>query len=206
VLVATPPSVAASLYNQWASHPPRGVVADIASIKSPLVGPLRALQKAGTSVASFHPLFGPSLASLRGADIVLCTAGDAKAEQAIRALFAPTCARLVDVSLEEHDHLMAEVLSLAHATAIAYAAACSGPTAVHSTTQRKLAGLAASVVRESPQVYFEIQAGNPHSAAALQRLESALAALHEAVRGGDARGFAALLEKGRRKLPVEAGP
>jgi chorismate mutase/prephenate dehydrogenase len=205
VLLAVPPSEAARLYDAWASKPPRGVVADLCSVKAPLVPALRRFAAAGGRAASFHPMFGPSATMLRGADVVLCDTGDAQAGSAVRALFESTSARLVDVGLEEHDRLMAEVLSLAHATAIAFAASLPAePLAAHSTTFRRLRDVAASVVEESPQVYFEIQAGNPHSLAALGRLQDSLERLKATVAGGDPEAFRGLLEEGRRRVAASA--
>lgn len=200
VLLAVPPSIAADLYREWSASPPRGIVADVCSVKSPLLDPLRAFVRSGGRAASFHPMFGPSTSMLRGADVVLCITGDAAAEQAIRDLFASTSARLVEISLEDHDRVMAEVLTLAHATAIAFAASLEGRPATQSTTFRRLRDVAASVVDESPQVYYEIQAGNPHSAAALGRLAGSLDRLRAAVVARDADGFRALLDEGRAHL------
>lgn len=200
VLVAVPPSEAARLYDAWAADPPRGVVADVCSVKAPLLGALRRLAAAGVHVASFHPMFGPSAAVLRDCDVVLCRTGDAVAEQAVRDLFAPTSARLVEVGLEEHDRLMADVLSLAHAAAIAVATSLPGAPVAQSTTYRRLRDVAASVVRESPQVYYEIQAGNPHSLDAIDRLAANLARLRASIAAKDADSFAALLAEGRQRV------
>ena len=74
VLCAAPPVATARLYDEWATSgaPPRGVIVDIASIKSPLVPAIRRLQAAGARVGSLHPMFGPSVALLRDADVVVC--------------------------------------------------------------------------------------------------------------------------------------
>lgn len=201
VLLAVPPSEAGRLYDEWAGHPPRGVVADLCSVKAPLVAALRRFIDAGGRAASFHPMFGPGATVLRGSDVVLCSTGDAASEAAIRALFARTSARIVEIGLDEHDRVMADVLGLAHATAIAFAASLPAePPPTHSTTERRLRDVASSVVEESPQVYFEIQAGNPHSMAALQRLEASVARLRALVEEGDTAGFRTLLGEGRRRL------
>ena len=200
VVCATPPVATARIYDGWAVAPPRGVIVDIASIKSPLVDAIRKLQRAGGRVASIHPLFGPSVVLLRDADVVVCDTGDADATAAVERLFRPTTARLVPVPLAEHDRIMADLLSLAHATAIAFALAL--PDAEHpvrSTTFQRLASLASAVVRESPDVYYEIQAGNPHSLAALERLRAALDRILAAVRGHDAAAFLELFADGRRR-------
>ena len=95
---------------------------------------------------------------------------------------------------------MADLLSLAHAAALAFAIALP-PTdhPVRSTTFQALESVGSAVVRESPDVYYEIQAKNPHSAAALERLRVALDRIIAAVAASDADGFRALFEDGQRR-------
>ncbi|MEA3166784.1 MAG: chorismate mutase / prephenate dehydrogenase, partial [Thermoplasmata archaeon] len=205
VLLAVPPSQAVQLYDAWCKAPPRGVVADLCSVKSPLVPALRRLAAAGAKVGSFHPMFGPSTTVLRGSDVVLCRTGNAAAEATLRSLFSLTSARIVEVDLEQHDRLMADVLTLAHATAIAFAASLDdAPPGTQSTTFRKLRDVAVSVVVESPQVYYEIQSGNPHSDAALARLEASVVRLRKIVADRDPAAFRCLMEEGRRRLAGES--
>lgn len=202
VLLATPPGSIAAMYREWVEEPPRGVMIDLASIKSPLVAPIRALQTAGARVASIHPMFGPSTLLLRDSEVVICDTGDAEATALAETLFAPTTAHVVHVPLERHDAIMADLLSLAHATAIAFA--LSLPDAEHpvrSTTFQALETLAAAVVRENPDVYYEIQADNPHSLEALERLQGALERVHEAVTTRSPELFGEILEEGRRRTP-----
>jgi chorismate mutase / prephenate dehydrogenase len=198
VICATPPAATAALYREWVARPPAGLIVDIASIKTPLLEPIRALRAAGARVASIHPMFGPSIVLLREADVVICETGDLAAAEGAERLFGSTTARIVRMPLEEHDRVMADVLSLAHATAIAFA--CALPEAEHpvrSTTFQALEALAAAVVRESPDVYYEVQAENPHSAAALERMRAALDRIATAVRGRDAGAFGGILGEGR---------
>jgi chorismate mutase/prephenate dehydrogenase len=198
VLSAAPPTVTGSLYESWAAAPPRGVIADIASIKTPLVGPIRRLQSAGARVASLHPMFGPSVVLLRDCDVVICDTGDMDAAETVEQLFRSTTARVLHLPLDEHDRQMADVLTLAHATVIAFALALpTQPSPLRSTTLGALQTLSAALVRESPDVYFEIQARNPNSAAALARLAGAVERVTAAVAGDDAGAFRALLEEGR---------
>jgi chorismate mutase / prephenate dehydrogenase len=209
VVMATPPGRTAVIYGEWLAAgpkagPPGAVLVDLASIKTPLVEPIRALRAAGARVASIHPMFGPSTVLLRDAEVVVCTVGDAprdrEAAELAETLFAATTARLVRLPLEEHDGVMADLLSLAHAAAIAFALALpEAEHAVRSTTFRALEDLSAAVVRESPDVYYEIQADNPHSAAALDRLHDALGRVRAAVASRSPEAFAGLLAEGRRR-------
>lgn len=202
VVCATTPATTAKLYAEWALRPPTGVVVDIASIKTPLIDSIRNLQGAGGRVASIHPMFGPSAVLLRGTDVVICDTGDADATALMEMLFRPTTVNLVHLPLEDHDRVMADLLSLAHASAIAFALAL--PTTEHptrSTTFQALESLAAAVVRESPGVYYEIQDGNPHSLQALERLRHALDRIVAAIAAKDAGAFEVLFEEGRRRTP-----
>jgi chorismate mutase/prephenate dehydrogenase len=200
VVCATPPRLTAELYRAWCDGPPRGIVADISSIKTPLIGAIGRLRAAGARVASLHPMFGPATVLLRDTDVVVCDTGDAEATAAVEALFAPTTARVVRLPLDGHDRVMADLLALAHAAAIAFAAAL--PDAhhpVHSTTFHALERIAGGAAAESPEVYFEIQAANPHSAAAVARLRDVLDRLADAVARGDATAFAALMQEGKER-------
>jgi chorismate mutase/prephenate dehydrogenase len=204
VVCSTPPAATAELYASWTARPPGGVVVDIASIKTPLIEPIGALRRAGGRVASIHPMFGPSTVLLRDADVVICETGDREATASVERLFEPTTAHLVRLPLADHDRIMADLLSLSHATAIAFALALPETEhPVRSTTFQSLEALAAAVVRESPDVYFEIQSMNPHSAAALERLRGALDRMVTVVTARDAREFRALLEAGRKRTPGE---
>jgi chorismate mutase/prephenate dehydrogenase len=205
VVCSTPPAATAALYSAWCAAPPKGVVVDIASIKTPLIEAIRRLRDAGGRVASIHPMFGPSAVLLRGADVVVCDTGDAEATATVEQLFQPTTAHVVRLPLADHDRIMADLLSLAHVTAIAFALALPDREhPVRSTTFRALESLAAAVVRESPDVYYEIQAMNPHSAAALERLRSALDRIIAAVTARDAARFGGLLQEGRRRTPSDS--
>lgn len=200
ILLAVPPSIAAQLYATWKQRPPSGLVVEVCSIKAPLIAALREFAAAGGRVASLHPLFGPTIQSLRGADVLLCNIGRSEDQAAMRALFAATSARILEVDLDQHDVAMADVLALSHATALAFAASLDAPPAMHSTTFQRLAAVARGVVAESPQVYFEIQAGNPAAAASVQRLADAVARLQAVIASRDAAAFASYMQDGARRL------
>jgi chorismate mutase/prephenate dehydrogenase len=200
VVNATPPGATAQLYDTWVAHPPAGVIADISSIKTPLIGPIRRLQDAGARVASLHPMFGPSVVLLRECDVVICDTGDVASSAVVEQLFALTTARLLHLPLDEHDRLMADVLTLAHATVIAFALALpEAPVPVRSTTLGALQALSSALMRESPDVYYEIQALNPNSASALGRLGDAISRVSSAVSSHDAKAFRSLMDEGRSR-------
>jgi chorismate mutase/prephenate dehydrogenase len=207
VVCSTPPDATRRLYRGWCEggQRPRGVLVDLASIKSPLVEPIRELRRAGCRVASIHPMFGPDTPLLRDKEVVLCDTGDDEARALIESLFRPTTAILVHLPLEAHDRVMADVLSLAHATVIAFTLALPAATpAVHSNTYRALLDLAANAVDQNPDVYFQIQASNPHSLPAIARLCEGIEQVRRVVESHDPAAFAALLAEGGRRLQGNA--
>ena len=208
VVCSTPPEATRRLYTQWCEpgeERPGGVLVDLASIKTPLIEPIRALREHGCRVASIHPMFGPNTPLLRNMEVVICDTGDAEASALVEALFHATTATLVHLPLDEHDRVMADVLSLAHATVIAFTLALPAATpAVHSNTYRALLDLAGNAVDQNPDVYFQIQALNPHSLAAIDRLRQGIDRVREVVETHRPDAFAALLDEGDRHLKGNA--
>jgi chorismate mutase/prephenate dehydrogenase len=190
-----------------AAAPPRGIVFDIGSLKSPLRAGLHGLRAAGARVTSVHPMFGPDTELLSGRHVIFVDLGVPRATAAARALFEPTMATLVEMDLESHDRLIAYVLGLSHALNIAFftALAESGEAAprlatLSSTTFDAQLGIAARVAAENPDLYFEIQTLNDYGTESLAALLYAVERLRSVVRAGDLDGFRGLMTRGRGYL------
>lgn len=206
VIMAAPPTAIAMRYMDWTDEPPKGILIDIASVKEPLLAAVKDLQKAGARVASIHPMFGPDAKMLRDHDVVICDTGDEEAMQAARELFEATTAHIVEVPLEEHDMWMADVLALAHATALSFAHSLpETPRPVRSSTLGALEDLAWHVVQEAPEVYFEIQARNPHALQSVDRLARSVQQLARIVQRDKSDQFRKYVEAGRHNLSVQRG-
>lgn len=207
IVVATPIKAAAEILSALAQRRPRGLVVDIGSLKAPLRGPLDELIAAGCRVASIHPMFGPGTRLLSGRHVVFVDIGAPEPAAAVRRLFAPTMAELVDMDLDEHDRLIAYVLGLAHASNLAFftALAQSGERvprlhAISSETFDAQLDVAACVAGDNPHLYFEIQSLNAYGAAPLEALSDAAQRIARLVRSSDERGFVDLMAAGRRYL------
>ena len=197
----------AEILEAMALAPPRGVVFDVGSLKSPLRRGLRALRAAGGQVTSVHPMFGPDTELLSGRHVIFVDVGAPEATAAARALFEPTMATLVEMDLESHDRLIAYVLGLSHALNIAFftALADSGEAAprlatLSSTTFDAQLGVAAKVAGEHPDLYFEIQTLNDYGTESLAALLYAVERLRSVVRANDLEGFRALMSRGKSYL------
>ena len=207
IVVATPMKAAAQVLEDLAAYRPQGLVLDIGSLKSPLRAGLKALVDAGCKVTSIHPMFGPDTRLLSGRHVVFVDLGVAKATGEARMLFASTMAEQLEMSLDDHDRLMAYVLGLSHALNLAFftALAESGELVprlqkMSSTTFDAQLKVASLVARDNPHLYFEIQALNDFGAASLQALRSATERIQRLVETGDERGFVDLMAAGRRYL------
>jgi chorismate mutase/prephenate dehydrogenase len=209
IVVAAPMPATAEILLEMAKSPPKGVVFDVGSLKSPLRHALRALRAAGGNVTSVHPMFGPDTELLSGRHVIFIDLGAPAATAAARALFEPTMATLVEMDLESHDRLIAYVLGLSHALNIAFftALAESGEAApklatLSSTTFDAQLGVAAKVAAENPDLYFEIQTLNDYGTESLAALLYAVERLRSVVRANDLEGFRALMTRGKGYLEV----
>lgn len=186
---------------------PLGLVFDIGSLKSPMRSGLEALKQAGCRVCSVHPMFGPNEIGLSGRHILFVDVGNAQALAEARALFARTAAECVDLSLEEHDEVMAWVLGLSHLVNIAFASALaqSGEAVpllrrISSSTFNAQLKVAAQVVSENPHLYYEIQQGNSKTPAVVAHFQRVLDDLRRAVQAQDESGFTGYMEMANRRL------
>jgi chorismate mutase/prephenate dehydrogenase len=207
IVVATPMKVAGDVLTELATRRPRGVVVDIGSLKSPLRRGLERLAAAGCKVTSIHPMFGPDTRLLSGRHIVFCDVGVPEATREARALFASTMAEQIEMSVDDHDRLMAYVLGLSHALNLAFftALAESGELVprlqrLSSTTFDAQLRVASLVARDNPHLYFDIQTLNDYGTAALQALRGATERIERLVEGRDEAGFVELMAAGRRYL------
>jgi chorismate mutase / prephenate dehydrogenase len=203
IVVAAPLAATAAILDALLALRPPGLVIEIGSIKAPVAAALAALRDAGIAVASIHPMFGPDVRLLAGRHVILVDIGAPAAQAAARALFDQTSAALAEMSLEQHDRLVAWVLGLSHATNIAFFTALAGSgrsigelAAFASTTFGAQLQVAGRVARENPELYFEIQSTNPHGLEPLQALAAAAADVERAVLAGDGPAFAKLMRAG----------
>ncbi len=207
IVVAAPMPATGEILEELAKAPPKGIVFDVGSLKSPLRKGLAALKAAGGQVTSVHPMFGPDTELLSGRHVIFVDVGVPAATAAARALFEPTMATLVEMDLESHDRLIAYVLGLSHALNIAFftALAESGEAAprlatLSSTTFDAQLGVAAKVAAENPDLYFEIQTLNDYGSESLAALLYAVERLRSVVRANDIEGFRALMTRGKGYL------
>ncbi len=204
-IVATPMSISGDILKRLATRKISGVVFDIASLKEPVREGLEALLAAGVQVCSVHPMFGASTELLSGKHLIIGDLGCPEANNTVKALFEPTMAQVVMMSLSEHDKVVGFLLGLSHALNIAFftALAQSGESAprlkeLSSTTFDAQVEVARRVASENPHLYYEIQALNPYGDTPLKLLSESLEKIRNLVKKHDESGFVQIMEQGNR--------
>ena len=209
IVVATPISASNGVLLELAKARPKGVIFDLGSLKTPLREGLNALVEAGCKVTSLHPMFGPDTQLLSERHVVIIELGSGEATRYARELFASTMASLAEMSVDEHDRLIAYVLGLSHAVNLAFftALADSGEfvrrlMTMSSTTFDAQVDVARRVALDNPHLYFEIQTLNEFGAESLQALRSAVDRIMALVAARDEEGFVELMLSGREYVAM----
>jgi chorismate mutase/prephenate dehydrogenase len=207
VVLATPIAVTVELLQEMTEQGQSGLILDVASIKSPLIEPLRAAAAAGLTICSVHPMFGPDTRLLSGRHVLFMDVGNGEAVEAAEALFSQTMAEIRRIDIDDHDRLIAWVLGLSHAVNIAFFTAItdSGISAaeladVSSTTFNRQLAIARDVANENPDLYFEIQRLNEHGAEPRDVLLKVMQAISDSVASGDGEAFRQRMLSGRDYL------
>jgi chorismate mutase/prephenate dehydrogenase len=206
-VVSAPIPLTGEILRDLGARRRRGLIFDIASLKTPFIPELKALCSGGLHVTSVHPMFGPDTELLSGRHVLFLDVGCPQATTEAAQLFASTMAAQIRMDIDEHDRLIAYVLGLSHALNIAFftALAESGETVpklaeISSTTFDAQLQIAGRVAEENPHLYFAIQAENPFGLPALEELRKAVTRIANVVGTGDEAGFVQLMEQGRSYL------
>ncbi|HMB74732.1 MAG TPA: prephenate dehydrogenase/arogenate dehydrogenase family protein, partial [Gammaproteobacteria bacterium] len=209
IVVATPISASNEVLLDLAEARPQGVVFDLGSLKTPLRDGLTALVEAGCRVTSLHPMFGPDTQLLSERHVVVIDLAAGNAAEYARELFASTMASLVEMSIDDHDRLIAYVLGLSHAVNLAFftALADSGEfirrlMTLSSTTFDAQVDVARRVALDNPHLYFEIQSLNEFGIEPLNALRNAIGCIIELVGARDEDGFVELMRSGREYVAM----
>jgi chorismate mutase/prephenate dehydrogenase len=207
IVVAVPLRPSNDILLRLAELKPACLVFDIGSLKSPMREGLDAMRDAGCRICSVHPMFGPDEIGLSGRHILFVNVGHQQATDEARALFAHTAADCVELSLEEHDEVMAWVLGLSHLVNIAFAGALaeSGEAVpllrkISSSTFNAQLKVATQVVSENPRLYYEIQQGNAFTTDVSGQFKQVLDTLVRAVSEQREDVFIEYMNKANRRL------
>ncbi|MDX2428716.1 MAG: bifunctional chorismate mutase/prephenate dehydrogenase [Xanthomonadales bacterium] len=207
IVVAVPLRPSNDILLQLAELKPECLVFDIGSLKSPMREGLDAMRESGCRVCSVHPMFGPDEIGLSGRHILFVDVGNQEAIAEARALFAHTAADCVELSLEEHDEVMAWVLGLSHLVNIAFAGTLAQShekvpllKQISSSTFNAQLNVATQVVSENPHLYYEIQQGNVNTEEVSVHFQKVLGELVTAVTQRDEAVFTRHMKAAKQRL------
>jgi chorismate mutase / prephenate dehydrogenase len=204
-IISTPISMMPDVMREVIDLRPKGLVFDIASIKTPIIPLIKEGVEKGLHICSVHPMFGPEVRSLYDRNLIVCDCGFEPAVEEAWKLFDGSGGLLVRMEVESHDELMSFVLDLSHAVSLAFFGALGQSgfpyetlEKVASTTFRKQMETSRDVAFENPRLYFDIQHQNPYAKRALSLLTKSVQEIGEATASGDEEAFLRIMEGGRR--------
>jgi prephenate dehydrogenase len=170
------------------------LLCDLTSLKA---GPVGAMLASKAQVLGMHPLFGPTVSSLRNQTVILTPArcGSPLAAR-IPEILRAEGARLLVMDPDAHDRLMAVIQGLTHFGNLCMADAIRRTgtdlaTAVGATSPvyRIQMGLIGRLLSQDPALYGDILQLNPHVPGVLASFGEAAADLRARVEGGDLPAF-----------------
>ena len=115
IILATPTKITSAVLQQIApAMKPTTLIVEISSIKRPIVGTIRKLQKKGIAILSIHPMFGSGTTTLRGRRILVVTRPQNYEARRILSIFRMNGAGIIRCTLKKHDALASTILTLPH--------------------------------------------------------------------------------------------
>ncbi|MFI9811770.1 prephenate dehydrogenase/arogenate dehydrogenase family protein [Saccharothrix variisporea] len=179
---------------------PGAIVVDTLSVKTAITG-VYGDAAAGFEVLSVNPMFAPAL-GFAGRPVAVVEVRGGPRATAWRSLLTRAGARLVELSAADHDHLTAVAQAATHAAVLAVTQVLAefgvDPDRLvelapppHAT----LLALAARISSGEPEVYWDVQAGNPAAARARTALVAGVARISRLVAADDRAGFTELLRE-----------
>ncbi|OAK51039.1 prephenate dehydrogenase dimerization domain-containing protein [Rhodococcoides kyotonense] len=202
VVLAVPESVALQSISQWRA--PTGLLVETLSVKS---GFASSVGDIAGPVIGINPMFAPAL-GMQGRPVAAVTHRSGTAATEFLDRVRRWGGRVVELDADTHDRLAAATQALTHAAVLAFGSAlgelgvdASLVDAVAPPPARTLLALLARVSGGQPEVYWDVQAGNPHAAAARAALARGLRDLDATVASGTEPDFAELMRRAGASVP-----
>jgi prephenate dehydrogenase len=207
VLVSVLIDKTVEMIRQVAPHMHSGsLIMDVTSIKSEPVKAMAAYAPEGVEVLGTHPMFGPTMPSLRGQTIILTPAEGRTGKwlSVMQSLFQSDGAHVEVLDAEEHDQIMAVIQALTH---FAYIGIGSALRALDFDVQRSkrfmspvyeiMLDFVGRILDQDPELYASIQK-NPKAAAVRQTFIAECMRLSEKADSGDNEGFKKIMAEAAR--------
>ncbi len=181
------------------------VLMDLTSLKS---GPVaQMLSHSVSEVVGCHPLFGPFIEAVCGNNIVLCPGRGEAGYVWIKNIFEKEGYTLLERTPEEHDRMMSVVQALNHLNTLSLGMAIAATgipfeeiNKFSTPIFRSKMEIVKKVTAESPEMYTDIIAGNPHADQILKLYRQVVEDILNMVSTGDVLKFKETVKAAANKL------
>ena len=182
---------------------PGSLIMDVTSIKSEPVRAMKAYAPVGVEALGTHPMFGPSMLSMRGQTIILTLVEEKTGHwlNEISSLFQSDGAHVEVLSPEEHDRIMAVVQALTHFAYIGIGSTLKALQFDVENSRRFMSPVyeimidfVGRILDQNPELYASIQS-NPQAAFVRQTFLSQCMRLCEKADCDDMEGFKQMMRQ-----------
>lgn len=199
LLVALPEKVALCAIKKLGKLlSPGALLADTLSVKSRVAALLRAAP-ATVETMSLNPMFGPSL-GIKNRPMALINISRGSRALIFEKLLLSWGAKIVHLKAGQHDRLTAAMQVVTHMAVLAFGLALrqlnvdiQELSALAPPPNLALLAIVARMVSSAPNVYWEIQSGNPNASMARKELQTALTSLINIIEKSDEPAFCRML-------------
>jgi len=206
VIVCLPEREAVSSLGRLGRHlRPGALLVDTLSVKGAFTARALTLDPA-IELLGVAPMFAPDL-GFAGQNVAIVPTRPGPRADTFMRLLTQWGARLACMSADEHDRLAAQVQAAMHAALLAFGGALvrlgyDVQAAARMTTppHRALLSLLARMLDSPPQVYWDVQRGNPNAPEARRALAAAADAVDTIVTSGRRDAFESMLQELRALL------
>jgi prephenate dehydrogenase len=196
VLLAVPEPVALAAIGPVAeAMTPDALLVDTLSVKSRVV----AAAPVAVQVVSLNPMFAPAL-GMAGRPVAAVVVHDGPLVRELLRLIEQWGGRVVLTGADEHDRLTAAAQALTHAAVLGFGVALRDMDvdieqlgAIAPPPHTTMLALLSRIASGTPEVYWDVQAANPHAATARMALAEGIRVVADIVERGDEAAFAELL-------------
>ena len=182
---------------------PGSLIMDVTSIKSEPVRAMKTFAPAGVEALGTHPMFGPTMPSMRGQTIILTPVQEKTGRwlNEISSLFQSDGAHVEVLGSEEHDRIMAVVQALTHFAYIGIGSTLEALQFDVGNSRRFMSPVyeimidfVGRILDQNPELYASIQS-NPQAASVRQTFLSQCMMLCEKADRGDMEGFKQMMRQ-----------
>jgi len=204
ILLSVPIEKTVEVISKVAPHmQPGSLLMDVTSLKSE---PMKAMIKhapQGVEVIGTHPMFGPTMPTLKGQTIILTPAAGQSESwlPRIQSLFESDGARIEVLDPEEHDEIMAVVQALTHFAYIGIGATLQAldfdvekSRKFMSPVYEIMIDFVGRILDQNPELYASIQK-NPKAMKVRQTFIGECMGLAEKADFGDLEGFKKIMQE-----------